>query len=288
MQPNYSLLPIQLVTDRNSLRKFYDFVSGTKYGWCMEAELVKDTLFLTRWEKDTHKIITGSINSGSGHEFEKAFLKFEKGLEESSSHHRIAEYEIGGMKWVVRYEADGYFYDSATTVNDSLLVDQTSKSFETLSLQTDSQRINLEGVKVIKRGHLVALSSIIEVKSETNNSGGPRLQKKIPQCWFSQTDHVFVGTLRGGLAIKVDRAEMSNYFEDWEQKHQGNLKKLVGLIKRLQQVAIEVEGGKFCIIFDSRSSPRGLKIFHSDDSRLALSLEVREKYWSASEGLSLR
>jgi hypothetical protein len=133
----------------------------------------------------------------------------------------------------VRYEADGYFDDSATTVNDSLLVDQTSKSFETLSLQPDTQHMHLEGVKVIRRGHLVAPSSIVEVKSKTNNSGGLQLQQKIPQCWFSQTDHVFVGTLRDGLAIKVDRTEMSSYFEDWEQKHQGNLKKLVGLIKRL-------------------------------------------------------
>jgi hypothetical protein len=53
------------------------------------------------------RIITGSLNSGYGHEFEKAFLKFEEELKDRSTHHRIIEYEIGGMKWVVRYEADG-------------------------------------------------------------------------------------------------------------------------------------------------------------------------------------
>jgi hypothetical protein len=30
MEPAYSLLPISLVTDRNSLRKLFDFVSGTR------------------------------------------------------------------------------------------------------------------------------------------------------------------------------------------------------------------------------------------------------------------
>jgi hypothetical protein len=112
MQPSYSLLPVALVTDRNSLRKLFDFVSGHPgEHWRNEAELVEGTLFLTRWEANSVRIITGSLNSGYGYEFEKAFLKFEEDLGDSSTHHRILEYEIGGMKWVVRYEADGYSND---------------------------------------------------------------------------------------------------------------------------------------------------------------------------------
>jgi hypothetical protein len=68
-----------------------------------------DTLFLTRWEKNKVRIITGSFNSGYGHGFENTFMKFGKGLEDSSAHHRIVEYTIGGMNWMVRYEANGYF-----------------------------------------------------------------------------------------------------------------------------------------------------------------------------------
>jgi len=77
--------------------------------WRIEAELVESTLFLTRWEANSVRIITGSLNSGYGHEFEKAFLKFEEELKDSSTHGRIIEYEIGGMEWVLRNDAHGYF-----------------------------------------------------------------------------------------------------------------------------------------------------------------------------------
>jgi hypothetical protein len=101
MAPTYSLLPVSLVTDRNSLRKLFDFVSATKCfssWWRIELEVVENTMIFTRWEKDPRLLVTGSLNSGFGHEFEKVFVKFNSNLEDSMSHHRIIEYDIGGMK----------------------------------------------------------------------------------------------------------------------------------------------------------------------------------------------
>jgi hypothetical protein len=170
MQPSYSLLPISLVTDRNSLRKLLDFASGRPGGnWRIEVELIEETLFLTRWEKNPVRIITGSFHSGHGHEFENAFLKFEEGLEESSSHHRIEEYEIGGMKWVVRFEADGYFEEDrgsegSTIVRDSQPRLEMSAAMKAVSLESDPMPRMLEGVAVIQKGHLVSPESILEVK----------------------------------------------------------------------------------------------------------------------------
>jgi hypothetical protein len=84
MAPAYSLLPVSLVTDRNSLRKLFDFVSATKCfpsWWRIEVEVVENTMIFTRWEKDSYLLVTGSLDSGYGHEFEKAFIKFNSNLE---------------------------------------------------------------------------------------------------------------------------------------------------------------------------------------------------------------
>ncbi|KAF8855691.1 hypothetical protein BDZ45DRAFT_654934, partial [Acephala macrosclerotiorum] len=228
MQPSYSFLPTALITDRNSLRKLLDFASGhRREDWRIEVELVKETLFLTRWEKNWVQIITGSFNSGYGHEFENAFLKFEEGLEDSSTHHRIVEYEIGGMKWVVRFEADGYIKDDPGNEGPppygvSQPLPEISATMEALSLESASPPRVLEGVGIVQRGHLVSPKSIIEVKC-TKSKNDQQLGEKVAQCWFSQTRHVFIGHHKDGLVEKVTRAEMSSTFDDWEKTHQDEL-----------------------------------------------------------------
>jgi hypothetical protein len=169
--------------------------------------------------------LTGFFNSGYRHEFENAFLKFEEGLEDSSAHHRIQEYEICRMKWVVRFEADGYFENDSpgnedggtTTVGVSQPLPEISATMTALSLETDPLPRVLEGVAVIQKGHLVSPKSIIEVKC--TGQKGNHFRQKTLQCWFSQMKHLFVGHHKAGLVEKVTRADMSSIFEDREKAH---------------------------------------------------------------------
>jgi hypothetical protein len=88
MHPNFNMKPISLVTDRNSLRKLLKFASGKfDRSWRIDVDMVEDTMLFTRWEVNAVQIITGSYNSGYGHEFEKAFTQFDREL---------------GTVWVIR------------------------------------------------------------------------------------------------------------------------------------------------------------------------------------------
>ena len=108
MDPNFNMNPIGLTTDRNSLRKLLHFASGRiPRSWRIDVDIIEDTMFFTRWEENQVQIITGSRDSGYGHEFEKAFLSFDANLQESSGHHRIVRYNLGGIKCLVRFEVDG-------------------------------------------------------------------------------------------------------------------------------------------------------------------------------------
>jgi hypothetical protein len=44
-------------------------------------------------------------------------------------------------------------------------------------------------------------------------------------------------SIRMDVVEKVNRAEMSNIFEDWEKTHQDELRKLMALIKAIREVA---------------------------------------------------
>lgn len=218
MAPTYPLASASLVIDRSSLRKLMDFLTKDEGNpgwniepWRIEVEVVKGVLFLTKWDADPMSTFIGSRQSGFGHSFEKACLAFSSGLEESSSHHRIVEYEVAGMKWVVRYEVcvvplsqknvlcsihttnvsrkvDGYIERNANPAS-SPNVPQTT-SF--ISTEPGIPLHNLEGVNVIQNGKLVPPESIIELKCAWKNSD-IRLERKTLQCWLSQTPHIYCG-----------------------------------------------------------------------------------------------
>ncbi|KUJ21237.1 uncharacterized protein LY89DRAFT_681819 [Mollisia scopiformis] len=183
MQPSYTLLPGSIVADRNSIRKLLDFVSGkrSQYDWQIDAQMMKGTIFLTRWENDPSQHVIDRFYDGYGKSFEKAFLEHGVGLEDSSSHHRIVSYELGGMRWILQFEADGYLVDNdadygfATDqgTDVSVVALPLSKRVDAVSLNSNQQYEMLEGVKVIRRGSLVSPDSIIEARTRKNGSKSP-------------------------------------------------------------------------------------------------------------------
>jgi hypothetical protein len=109
MKPDFDFGGVDLVTNRNSLRKLLHFTSGrAPDSFRIDVNLVESTLFLTRRERRTEDVIQGAMNAGYGHNFERAFTKPLDGLEDSSGHHRVARYRIGELNCVVRFEVDAW------------------------------------------------------------------------------------------------------------------------------------------------------------------------------------
>jgi hypothetical protein len=160
MNPNFNMKPIGLTTDRNSLRKLLRSVSGkVPKSWRIDVDVIEDTMFFTRWEENQLQIITGARDSGYGHEFKKAFLSFDSNLQESSGHHRMIRYNLGGIECIVRFEVDGY-------VDDGLGIDNQT-SIETIDNETSivgelSQA--LSGLHVQNSTNVFASSLAAEVK----------------------------------------------------------------------------------------------------------------------------
>ncbi|RFU27526.1 hypothetical protein B7463_g8813, partial [Scytalidium lignicola] len=288
MQPTYSFLPVSLVTDRNSLRKLLGFASGhARQDWRIYVELVKDTLFLIRWEADKRRIMTGSLNSGYGHSLEKKFAKFDKDLKSSTHHHRIAEYDVGGMKWVVRYEADGYLEEESGSSEDTAEGNpQPEAEVATPDAESpppaaaEPEPKSVEGVDVIQKGRIVPPESIIEIKTKNGRpKSNSRLDvDKVTQCWFSQTKSVFLVHHQDG-AVDSEPVKIDLGFEDWEKKQQARLGKLITIIKEITEIARRVEGGRCCLYCDRKESPSAIRIFKSNEDNLKMSEELKKKYW---------
>lgn len=281
MYPNFNMKPIGLTTDRNSLRKLLQFVSGkVPKSWRIDVDVIEDTMFFTRWEENQIQTITGARDSGYGHEFEKAFLSFDSDLQESSGHHRIVGYNLGGIDCLVRFEVDGYVDDGLGIDTQTSTVDELGQALSGLHVQTSTDVFASSPaaeVKVIERGRLVDNNTILELKSR---SGGLRMQEIIPQLWISQTHHLFVGRHKEGLVdVEPERLNMEEHFPAWEDRNQEHLGTLVGLITDVKEVAKRANGGKCMLLCKTEERPRVLRVYERNGKQIFLPKGAREKCW---------
>jgi hypothetical protein len=277
MDPNFNMKPIGLTTDRNSLRKLLQFVSGkvTK-SWRIDVDIIEETMFFTRWEENQVTIITGARDSGYGHGFEKAFLSFDADLQGSSGHHRIVRYNLGGIECLVRFEVDAYIDDGLSSDKQDTAVDELGQGLSGLHVQNSTDATE---VRVIQRGGLVNNDTIAELKSRSMATH-LKMQEYIPQLWISQTRHLFVGRHKEGLVeMEPKRVDMTELFPDWENRNQQNLRTLVGLISEIKKVVKMAKGGKCVLVLKMEEKPRALRVYQRNGQALFLPKGTRGKCW---------
>ncbi|KAK5709768.1 hypothetical protein LTR17_019482 [Elasticomyces elasticus] len=90
MNPQRQLDDVDIIANRNSLRKLLDFAaSRSQEPFRIDLHLVRQTLFLTRREKSALIMTGGRRNTGGyGQNFKKTFTTPVAGLESSSGHPR--------------------------------------------------------------------------------------------------------------------------------------------------------------------------------------------------------
>lgn len=89
--PAYDYNALDLVSDRNSLRKLGRWANGTadEDGFRIDKECVgvEKTCLFTRCERQTSERIEGF--RGFGHEYKKVVARLPSGCEKATGHHRI-------------------------------------------------------------------------------------------------------------------------------------------------------------------------------------------------------
>ncbi len=92
-KPNFDFAGVDVVVNRNSLRKLLNFAAGrVPDSFRIDLHMLGNTLFICRKEQKNHEILSPDQFVGYGHSFENAFTLPEIGLEDSLSHHRVIRY----------------------------------------------------------------------------------------------------------------------------------------------------------------------------------------------------
>ncbi|KAI3390416.1 hypothetical protein diail_9728 [Diaporthe ilicicola] len=292
MNPTVRFDEVDVLTNRNSLRKFFDFCKGrAQDSFRVNLHLVNDTLIIERCVRSTTEFLQGSAGSGFGHNFEKAVTRFPPGLEDSSGHHRVLRYDVGGLKCAVRFEVDAFYNDPETTaINEDQIpkVERHNEDVESLAMGFTSMVVDRTSAAstdgsahTLRRGAGTAQAGVAELKSRKDHRPKPKAEW-LPQLWFGRTRYLVTGHHDHGIFLKVHTRDLKEELEAWEKTaaNQEALQKMAALLSRLRDIVRTIETKACVVICEKSVRPPTLQIHTSTSGKRALPESVVKKFWN--------
>jgi hypothetical protein len=211
-QPKFDFNDIDIISDRNSIRKLLYFVDegssqGNRPSFSIKAQLIGQTLVLSRNENKVKEFVRSKGTSSYSQEFEKAYTR--QNIAQSTGHHRMISYEFQELKMMVRFTTDGYVPETTSDHDfDSLLgnIDlDPAATPEASTTKFDSRFPSGSSLIVQSAGHRVHSSSILEIKTRAEHNKF-QWSENAAQQYLSQTPNLVVAYHRYGV-FEVPKVE---------------------------------------------------------------------------------
>ncbi|EPE33028.1 hypothetical protein GLAREA_06040 [Glarea lozoyensis ATCC 20868] len=280
--PDFDMSPIQLVTDRNSLRNFLSFASNGPGKWRIDVDMINDTVFFNQWEEFRLMMINGNQDSGFGHAFEDYVTIKPPTMKDIIHYERVARYELGGLKCLVRFEADACLSADGNDEKESSSIPTSDLPEPKPSNPVLKPPYKL--VHVISRGHDINPDQIVEIKSYSAPYFNTK--KTLPQLWFAQTKHLCIGRHKNGrVTEKLEMRDMTEELQTWEAAHQEELKNMMRIIREVRDI---VKVKRRCtVVCRTVEGVKCLSVFERGGGGLVIRKEVRERCWREEGGARL-
>lgn len=255
-KPDFAVRSVDVVTDRNNLRKLLRFVrASSRDSFQIRVEMVGDrTALFCRVEPRTTEMIVGF--RGFGHNFEKAYTKNEG---RNAAYHRIVSYDFAGLRFLVRHETDAYVVDGKPTrlvQGPGESVDDLADALKGLSIPksdklktTDPEKTSVP-FAVETGGRVVNISSTLEIKTKAASRGPLDMAETFPQLWIAQTPNLVVAYHMKGVFVDVKMRDATDDIRKWEAENKESLHGLSQLLKELIRLVSECPGRRAVVEYD--------------------------------------
>ncbi|KAF2706119.1 geranylgeranyl pyrophosphate synthetase [Pleomassaria siparia CBS 279.74] len=256
--PSFDIASIDVVTDRNNIRKLLGLVNPRWSGYKREdftihVEVINNTAIFCREETKTDEYIGPNEFRGYGHSFEEKCTSRRVGG--STGHHRIISYRFGGLKFIVRHETDGYVGVAGTQLltlqpasnHQAPEVEDLSSVLDSLSLSppegSESGKTYPASSKLFIRegGQEVPLPSTLELKTRVAHRP-LAFEDVVSQLWVSQTPKLVRAYHTKGVFATPKVEDVAVQVKAWEDQNLKDLRTLAGLIGKIRDVVREGGG----------------------------------------------
>ncbi|KAL2061562.1 hypothetical protein VTL71DRAFT_6939 [Oculimacula yallundae] len=276
VQPG-SLRGINIITDASSFKKLFNFhaLPGKHVAKLdIDVEFICGSLVMV-----DRKSRLEALESAA-----RLFLDVGDGYPRDLGHWRAVQYELGDMRWVVRYRADAWFEGNKLGI----------KGKEA----PETEVISKQDTKAIIRGREVRPGSVVSMIPKA--IGRPTLQ--VPR---KHNEHHTTSEAAGLIAwiqqagelcqaytwkSKVVGYEMLDpHYDIWETKHQQEIRSMTDLFKGVRDVILEDQ--KTAGAGTSKYTLRGafrheslLKLYRADTNGMDMTDEIKSKFWGPKKG----
>ena len=201
-QPEFDFTEIDIVTDRRPIRKLYGFVTGELIPFRFGVTIIGNTALFTRMENNTRDELATSSFQGYREAFETAYTKTVIEARGSTSHHRILDYDLGGLRFLVRYAVDAFFEHKARELmhkdgSEPLALTKLVKNLRASTLDDVAPTPSRwdyalrSSVRISSGGRSIPHAATIEMSTKSEWSrqqlNGTPLQRKLADLWIAQT-----------------------------------------------------------------------------------------------------
>ena len=277
----------------SSLGSLLRFIRGVDKPFRMLVEKVQNTVFLIRRENSPTELIPDVW--GYGHAFPEAYTNWEADVRGSGSHQRLIQYTFGGLRFLVRFEGDGYLSKksqatpgpanvkkSQPSENNSIdelldLLAETEVNFQPSA--TPSSTVKMEMV-----GSMIQQDRVFDLKTRSIKSKDKKdhLNEELPRLWVSQIPNFILAFHTSGV-FKKEEIRIIDAREDikkWEKEHNSELACLAALIHRIVDLVTTTPDGKLELYHETVGQLDVRK--QCPDAGNALSAETKARWVKAS------
>lgn len=233
--PSFDFSTVDIVSDRNNLRKLLDFVEGNrKESFRIDFQHIGNILVLIRNEENTTQFC-----DDYGKDFEK---KFSEDTGNFGAYRQIVTYKLGDFQIVTRFEVDCIEETSQLDDKDELVA---SKVAVNLDLEKPKQFEKSSKLHYIENSSLKGdcRPKLIEMTTKSANRGNYEFPtSKWNQMFFSNTDYLLIGWHTRGMLEKVEKLNLDQVSEKCGRNQtsiKSSTSKLNDLLHRLKSIAMK-------------------------------------------------
>lgn len=261
--PDFPTESIDIVACGSTLGNLLRFVRGIDREYRMLVEVVGSTVFLVRRENSPTQTIPDV--RGFGHSFPEAYTTWSPDVKGSESHQRLIHYTFGGMKCVVRFEADGYLPDLVPDhirgTNTHGIDDGTNfYSDQGLTLAFGNTTIGTKsaqdkGLSIKTAGSHVPQTALFDLKTRSfRKKDVDILREELPRLWLSRVPNFVLAFHRFGVfdLEEIQTRNVQEQVKKWEKEHTDSVRQLAALLKLLIAFARDVPDGRFELVHEEQ------------------------------------
>jgi hypothetical protein len=255
--PTFPTSTIDIFACGSTLGHLLRYVRNIEGIFRFSVELIGDTVFFVRKENSPRELLENI--HGFGHTFPEAYTTWDDDVKGSESHQRIVQYTFGGLRFLVRFESDGYLGSGSSSAPPT--VSPTSEDLvQAMGKTSVSQTID-DGnavLNTITGGGEVQQAFVFDLKTRSGKwKKSFDMANILPQLYVKQIPNFILAYHDGAGLFPKENVEVHNLekeLESWEEKNKEALRRLAILLHKIVKIVKQDKRGLLEIYSKSTSS----------------------------------